>query len=125
MDDTAELRLLLTLMLEYAGYCVVEVEHGAAALAALRACDVRPDLILLDLAMPVMNGWTFRQEQRRDPRLAQIPVIVVSAEMADERILALAADGYVRKPFEISEVLQLVATVLERAPPRPLVRRTR
>jgi CheY-like chemotaxis protein len=114
VDDNATIRLLLTLLLEKAQYCVVPAEHGAAALAYLRASPALPDLIVLDLEMPVMNGWAFRQEQRRDPRLQLIPVVVCSAELEDMRIAAIAADAYVRKPFDVATFLAAVTSVLER-----------
>lgn len=106
--------MLLTDVLEGENYCVVPAEHGAAALAYLQASAQLPALILLDLDMPVMNGWDFRQAQRRDPRLARIPVIVCSAEPDGTRMAALGADGYLRKPFRPQALVTLVSTVLGR-----------
>jgi CheY-like chemotaxis protein len=64
--------------LEQSGYLVITAVDGREALALLRS-GVRPSAILLDLMMPVMDGWDFRQEQRRDPTLRDIPVVVITA----------------------------------------------
>ena len=65
-------------LLRGAGYDAVGAPNGQAALDLLRS-GIRPRAILLDLMMPVMDGWAFRREQLRDPQLAHIPVIVLSA----------------------------------------------
>ncbi len=68
-----------------------------------------PSLILLDLMMPVMDGEQFRAQQLRDPTLASIPVVVVSAHAsAEERAARLGAAGCVKKPFEIEDLLEQV-----------------
>jgi len=81
VEDDADVRESLVAILESEGYRVLEAENGAVALDQLRR-DVPVCLILLDLFMPTMNGWTFRDEQLRDPQLAPIPVIVISADAA-------------------------------------------
>src|SRR5690242_8866746 len=79
VDDDYAIREMLTEVLEDAGYRVISVENGAAALAQLREMLTPPCLILLDLMMPVMTGWEFRIAQQADARLAAIPVIALSA----------------------------------------------
>src|SRR5690349_16993945 len=79
VDDDADIRETVSLILEDEGYEVQSAQDGAAALGVLRAGPL-PDVILLDLMMPVMNGWQFREQQTRDPRLAAIPVVVLSAD---------------------------------------------
>jgi CheY-like chemotaxis protein len=64
-----------------------------------------PALILLDLMMPVMNGWQFRAEQLKDPALAEIPVVIMSASDEDD----ILADGQVEKPFDIDMLLDVVS----------------
>jgi CheY-like chemotaxis protein len=76
VEDDAATREALTLFLEREGYRVVAAPDGRQALERLRG-PVTPDLILLDLSMPVMDGWRFREEQRRDPSLADVPVVLV------------------------------------------------
>src|SRR5947208_16254859 len=78
VEDDADVRHALTLFLEGAGHTVRTAANGREALEQLHA-NGRPDLIVLDLAMPVMNGWEFRGHQRRDPALADIPVGVLTA----------------------------------------------
>src|SRR4051794_18478515 len=78
VDDDGSVRESLTELLEADGYRVVAAENGLRALALLRA-GVRPSVVLLDIMMPEMDGWDFRLQQLRDPELALIPVVVVSA----------------------------------------------
>ncbi|MGE0159515.1 MAG: PAS domain S-box protein [Gemmatimonadales bacterium] len=79
VDDDDDLRESICEVLEDEGFRTVGVAHGAAALEDLRSDRRKPDLILLDLMMPTMNGWQFRREQKRDPSLADIPVVVMTA----------------------------------------------
>jgi CheY-like chemotaxis protein len=76
VDDDSDTREGLSLAMEAAGYSVRTARDGVEALKVLRQC--RPDLILLDLVMPTMDGWTFRMQQLRDPALADIPVVVLA-----------------------------------------------
>jgi len=78
VDDDADARLLLRRMLEKAEYTVVEAEHGRAALAHL--AELTPELILLDLMMPEMDGFGFLDELRRLPNGRSIPVVVFTAK---------------------------------------------
>ncbi|PLS79555.1 MAG: response regulator, partial [Chloroflexi bacterium] len=79
VDDDSGIREALTDILEDEGYAVRSACDGQAALDLLRQQAEPPALVLLDLMMPRMNGWQFRSEQRRDPALANIPVVVISA----------------------------------------------
>jgi CheY-like chemotaxis protein len=93
--------------LELHGYRVVGVTNGADALNCLRD-GVRPCLILLDLMLPVMNGWQFRAAQKRDAALASIPVIVISAyKNVGQAAKALEAD-FLAKPLQLPELLSKV-----------------
>jgi CheY-like chemotaxis protein len=107
-DDTA-IRQTVAELLEDEGYAVSCAANGADALAQLDAGCV-PSLILLDLSMPVMDGWTFRSTQRSDPRLAAIPTVVVSASHgADARSLeSLAPDAFLQKPFDLDRLIDTV-----------------
>ena len=110
VEDDQDVRDALATVLETEGYTVVTAAHGEEALGRLRAASA-PSVILLDLYMPVMNGWAFRAEQLRDPKLAEIPVIVVSADsMVARRAADLGAAGYVGKPIDFDRLLALVAT---------------
>jgi len=110
VEDDDDVRECLAVFLEGEGYRVVEAEDGQQALVRLRSA---PDfcLILLDLFMPVMNGWAFRAEQLRDPALATIPVIVISADAGTpQKATALGAVDSMVKPIEFDRLLQAVTS---------------
>src|SRR2546425_5042545 len=108
VEDDFDLRDALVPILEYEGHRVVSAANGQEALDRLHAMPP-PSLILLDLMMPVMNGEEFRAVQLRDPTLASIPVVVVSAHpSAEERAARIGAAGCVKKPFEIEDLLEQV-----------------
>jgi len=101
VDDDRDIRELLVELLASEGYAVASAADGQRALAEARA--TRPDVILLDLMMPVMSGWEFREAQLRDPELADIPVLVVTA--FEE---SLDGTELLRKPFLVEDVLDAV-----------------
>ena len=107
-DDPDTLEAIATI-LEDAGYDVLRAGNGREALKRLHDCEGRCDLILLDLLMPVMNGWDFRRRQRETAAFADIPVYLMSAGahlavVRDE----LQAAGCVPKPVDASEILDVV-----------------
>ncbi len=104
VEDDELIRRAMQMVLEWEGYPVVCAADGQEALNMLRS-GLRPALILLDVMMPVLDGQQFRQEQLRDPSLAAIPVIVVSAASFAE---AVSAAHHVRKPFEVQELLAAI-----------------
>jgi CheY-like chemotaxis protein len=109
VEDDPDLRGALAALLEDAGYDVVEAEHGLEALERLRS-GTAFCLIVLDLFMPRMNGWAFRAEQVKDPRLAGIPVLMISADShAAQRALSPGVVAAMTKPVEFARVLQVVA----------------
>ncbi len=107
VEDDPEIRRLLHTVLLRHGYSVMEAPHGEAALQLL-AADPLPGVILLDLYLPLMDGWEFRQAQLRDPRLAAVPVVVISAA-ADVLIEPLDAEQVMKKPLDIPRLLTVVA----------------
>ena len=109
VDDNGNTRDSLCLLLQSEDYDAEGVENGREALRVLRdgyeAC-----LILLDLMMPVMDGWAFRVEQRQDPSLKDIPVVVLSAAMNPAQEAArLGAIAGLGKPLDLTRLLDLVA----------------
>jgi CheY-like chemotaxis protein len=107
VEDDVAIRETLRELLEEAGYAVVPACNGREALEHLS--HRVPRLILLDLMMPVMDGWQFRDAQQRDPTLANIPVVVISADHGLERSAArLDVDGYLAKPFGLDALLAAV-----------------
>jgi CheY-like chemotaxis protein len=114
-EDNSDTRDAIAQVLKVEGYDVVTAVHGQQALEQLRA-GLRPGLILLDLMMPVMDGWEFRKAQLREPALAAIPVVLISAH--DEVARAgdtLRAAGVVRKPVDIEEMLRTIEALCLRA----------
>jgi two-component system, chemotaxis family, chemotaxis protein CheY len=109
VEDDPELLLSLSEVIESEGYSVACARHGLEALGRLRG-GVRPSVILLDLMMPIMNGWQFRYEQRQDSDLAKIPVVVVSAKSDSQQHAAwLEADGYISKPIDLDLLFDMLA----------------
>ena len=104
VEDDASIRFALSDMLDGRGLRVTTVVNGREALDELRQSR-RPTSIVLDLMMPVMDGWEFRVEQRADPLLAGIPLLAMSADLS-AKARAIAADGYVRKPIDFPELLR-------------------
>ncbi|HEX8908771.1 MAG TPA: response regulator [Anaeromyxobacteraceae bacterium] len=108
VEDDLAIRETLRELLEGEGYGVQSAENGRDALARLRTSEP-PRLILLDLTMPVMDGWAFRRAQRRDPALSRIPVVVLSADHPlAEKVSDMAVAGYLAKPFELAALLDTV-----------------
>jgi CheY-like chemotaxis protein len=103
VDDDHALREAVAEALGDEGFTVSCSAHGLEALNTLRA-GLRPDVILLDLMMPVMDGWAFRQEQSRDPALASIPVVVVTA--AHTLPKPIDARAIVEKPFRLDDLVR-------------------
>ncbi len=119
VDDVPANLLLLTQLLDGQSYDVRPVTKGAMALAAARA--IRPDLILLDIRMPDMDGYTVCRELKADPETSSIPIIFVSAlDDIDGKVRAFECGGvdYVTKPFQPAEVLARVRTHLALAQAR-------
>ena len=106
VEDDLDTREMLGRFLELEGYKVETAENGKRALERLGS-GVGACVILLDLMMPVMDGWQFRQEQVRDAALADIPVIVVSAA-GRERLEKIHANAYLSKPVDLDELLGCV-----------------
>jgi CheY-like chemotaxis protein len=102
VDDDREVREALKLILEGEGYDVVSATNGLEALERLdEGC--RPCLILLDLLMPLVDGWQFLAERSKTPELAAIPVIVITA--ADEIRVSRRRTSILRKPFALEDLL--------------------
>jgi len=107
VDDYEDAREIFSTFLQYAGYHVLTAADGLEALDVARR--QRPDLILLDLKMPRMDGEAFRREQLADATLSSIPVIVLSASSDAEQIAQrIAAAGFIQKPIDSRVLLATV-----------------
>jgi two-component system alkaline phosphatase synthesis response regulator PhoP len=127
VDDDREIVRVVRAYLEQAGFAVLTAYDGASALHAIRSD--RPDLVVLDIMLPDQDGWTITRTVRSDPRLAALPIILLTARIDDtDKIvgLELGADDYITKPFNPREVMARVRSLLRRsqlnqgAPPRTL-----
>jgi two-component system, OmpR family, alkaline phosphatase synthesis response regulator PhoP len=109
VDDDRETSDILRFFLEREGYDVVLAREGTEALGVM-AERGEPDLILLDLAMPGMDGWGLMDAMAHHPRWVGTPVVVLTAswEVSPEDVLALGADGMLRKPVTPEELLATV-----------------
>jgi CheY-like chemotaxis protein len=111
VDDDADLRDALCELLRNDGYEVAVAANGSEGLSRLRR-GPPPDLILLDLVMPVKDGWQFRIEQKGDASISMIPVMVMSSD-ATPKAAAIDADVYIKKPFRYEDLLSNVRRVME------------
>lgn len=110
VDDDLDSRMLLELALSTSGYAVATAENGLDALHAARRR--LPRLILLDLAMPVMDGISFRKEQLRDDAIASIPVICVSGRHDAAAISNQMRVDCIPKPFDLDVVIDRVRAIV-------------
>ena len=122
VDDSAVIRELISVNLSLEGFEVTVAGDGAAALALVS--ELRPDVITLDVVMPVLDGFETLAALRADPATAHIPVVLVTgrAQAADrERGRQLGVDAYLTKPFEPSELVGVVRSLacVGRAPADP------
>jgi putative two-component system response regulator len=116
VEDEPENRLFIGLMLRTEGYEVVEAEDGPTALKALEQPPL-PDLILLDVMMPGLNGWQVFERIRADHRWDRVPVVMLTAlaQRSDvERAVELGVDGYLTKPFEPADLIHTIEETMSR-----------
>ena len=115
VEDVEDNRELARFLLENEGYRVIEAHDGAEAVAIARA--QMPDLVLMDLSLPVMDGWEAAGMLKADPATAHLPIIAVTAHaMAgdQDRVLEAGFDGYIAKPLEVGSFGPQVRSYLER-----------
>jgi DNA-binding response OmpR family regulator len=106
VEDEQDILFLVKMLLEAEGYTVRTATNGHEGLAAIE-CSM-PDLVLLDMMMPVMNGWDFAAEFRSRFADAAPIVVMTAAESARQRAAEIGASGWLGKPFEIDDLCQIV-----------------
>lgn len=107
VDDDTDIRETLVQILEFEGFQVTCASNGEEAMARLKT--LKPNLILLDLMMPVMNGLEFRLAQKAKPELAEIPVIILSADgNVQQKAAAADVQVYLKKPIELDLLLDAI-----------------
>ena len=107
VDDESNMRFLLRMVFETEGFEVVEAHHGAAALERLNGGD-KPDVIVTDLMMPLMNGRELVERLRADPATAEIPIVVVAPGRSVD---VAGADAVLRAPFELDRVVDVARSL--------------
>ncbi|MBD2107337.1 response regulator [Nodosilinea sp. FACHB-141] len=113
VDDIEDNLFLLRTVLETEGYEVETAGNGGSALAKVE--NAPPDLILMDVMMPDMNGYEVTKKIRQNPALPQMPILIVTAydTLQTSQGLALEPNNFIRKPIEFDQLLTKVAALLE------------
>jgi DNA-binding response OmpR family regulator len=115
-DDEPNIVISLEFLLKREGYDVIVAQNGAEALVRIRA--ERPDMAILDVMMPLRNGFEVCQELRQDPEFADLRIMMLTAKGRDTEVskgLALGADVYMTKPFSTRELVAKVKALMEKA----------
>jgi two-component system cell cycle response regulator DivK len=116
IEDNFENRLLVRRLLQSADYQVLEAENALQAINHLR--QVRPDLILMDINMPDVDGYTLTSKLKTIPGIKQIPIVAITANAMRgdrEKTLRAGCDGYIEKPIDIDTFLIKVAYFLQKS----------
>jgi two-component system, cell cycle response regulator DivK len=117
VEDNADNRTIYGTILRHVGYTVAEASSGEEGLRLAR--ELNPSLVLMDVAMPGIDGWEATRILKQDPTTAGIPVVALTAHaMAEDRRRAeeVGCDGYLSKPIEPRRVVEEVKRLLEQAP---------
>ena len=118
-DDEADIRTVLQKGLEASGYNVIPAVDGEDALQKIK--DEKPDLVILDIRMPKLDGIQTLQTIKNDPATRKLPVIMLTGNSSDEDLLKgykYGADYYITKPFKLQTVLNGIALVFKPDPNR-------
>ena len=114
VEDNFDNLTLVRLLLEREGYQVVVALDGGKGLDLVRS--EKPDLIALDLDMPVMDGWELMRKVKTDPDMQDIPIVVVTAHLMPgerSRVLKAGGAGYVSKPFKVRDLVNEIQKCLQ------------
>lgn len=114
VEDNVENRLLVKRILQAYGYNVIEAESAQKALASLS--NLHPDIILLDINMPDMDGYTLTSKIKAIPELANVPIIAITANVMKgdrERTIQAGCDGYIEKPIDVDRFIEQIERFLK------------
>jgi CheY-like chemotaxis protein len=114
VDDDEGVRDSLRDLLEDAGFDTIGARHGLEALNALGALAIAPVFILLDLMMPVMDGWAFCDKRQKSPAFSDVPVIAISAVEIDESDRPAGVDAFMSKPIDADKFARLAVRMAGR-----------
>jgi CheY-like chemotaxis protein len=113
-EDNEDNRTIYRTILEHSGYTVVEAQDGEAAVRL--AAEERPDLILLDISMPLLDGWEAARQIRELPDVPRVPIVALTAHALQQdraRAIAEGFDSYLAKPVEPRRVVEEVRRLLD------------
>jgi CheY-like chemotaxis protein len=114
VEDDPDVRETIGEILTDASYQPILASNGQEALSSLRAAPEKPCVILLDIMMPVMNGWQFRAQQKNEADLSDIPVVVITAHADASRAAEeMNAAGFLRKPIKLDSLLDFVSKLCD------------
>jgi two-component system cell cycle response regulator DivK len=116
IEDNHENRLLVRRILEAEGYSMIEATDGPTGLEV--AAQMQPDLILLDINLPEIDGYDLARRFRNTPGLQQVPILAITANVMKgdrERTLNSGCDGYIQKPIDVDRLPQQVRTALQKS----------
>jgi two-component system cell cycle response regulator DivK len=116
VEDNSENRLLVKRILEAEGYSILEATDGPSGLEV--AIQARPDLILLDINLPEIDGYDLARHFRDTPGLQQVPILAITANVMKgdrERTLEAGCNGYIQKPIDVDQLPEQVKAALQRA----------
>lgn len=119
IDDEEDVHLIITEALASSGYAVKSMKSGTTGIALARA--EKPDLILLDVMMPALDGFQVQQALKDDPTTKNIPIIFITARAALEdtvRAVTHGAVGYIEKPIDVHRLIQKVDSVFSKQSPK-------
>ena len=113
IEDNSENRLLVRRLLQASGYTVIEAENASRAHALLNTC--LPDLILMDINMPDIDGYTLTKQLKTTPGLMAVPIVAITANVMKgdrERSLNAGCDGYIEKPIDVDRFIEQIERFL-------------
>lgn len=114
VEDDTDIRESVVEYLDIMGFKMLGASNGQEALDYLKSNNEQPDIILLDLMMPIMDGFAFREAQLKDTRLAQIPVLIMSADgNVQEKKSRVGAMGYLKKPVDLDDLISEIERCTE------------
>ncbi len=117
VDDDPMVTRLVRINLELEGFKVIEAWDGSTALRMLE--ESRPELLVLDIMMPQMDGWQVLEKVRAQDDLKQLPIVILTAKVQDEDVLKgwrMGADGYIVKPFNPVALAETLRSVISTTP---------
>jgi CheY-like chemotaxis protein len=110
VEDDSAIRTSLAMILEFEGFETRVAENGLDGLHVLETEKTLPSLIILDIMMPIMDGWEFREAQKEHPDAAGVPVVVMTADIhAFEKATKMGAQGFIQKPLNVDHLIKTVS----------------